>query len=142
MRMWLLAGAMASALGACSGSSLPAGHARAKLAGAPLPDAASRAELGAALASRASDLVKLLNGEMPPALVFDPAFLAQLPADKVAGLARTVTVRYGRATGVERLEITEPNRARVFVKFEEKELPVTIVVHPKAPHLLIGLLLK
>lgn len=144
MRMGFVAGAATLALAACSGSHVPVRPTATKPSAAmalPAP-AAGEAELAAALNQRASDLVKLLNGELAPVQVFDPAFLARLPAEKLTGLARTVTVRYGRATGVERVEITEPNRARAFINFEEGQVPVTIVVNPKSPHLLLGLLLK
>jgi hypothetical protein len=101
---------------------------------------ARAAEPSPFLAQRADGLVALLNGEAPPESLFSPAFLAQVPGDKVKSIAAQLRGSYGAAKGIVRIEADSPTGGTILVAFERATVRMTMAVGPRAPNLVEGLL--
>lgn len=100
---------------------------------------AARVQPSAQLSRRASDLVRLVNGEAKPEQLFAPSLLAQVPAERLLRIAAAVRTRHGRALGVDRIEAETPDSGRIFLTMENSLIELRIAVDPKPPHLVSGL---
>lgn len=89
---------------------------------------------------RSDELVKLLNGEIAPARVFSPAFLGQVPPDRVTAIASQLTASYGASRRVTRIEASSPTAGIVIMAFERAEIRLQMSIDPQPPHLVEGLL--
>jgi hypothetical protein len=101
--------------------------------------AAAAAEPSPDFVRRSDELVKLLNGEIAPARIFSPAFLAKVPPSQVAGIASQLKASYGKARSVESIEAGGPTAGIVFVRFERAVVRFRMAVSPEPPHLVEGL---
>lgn len=104
----------------------------------PLP--AHSAEPSTAFSRRAGELVRMLNGELPPQRFFSPAFLARIPPAQVATVTAQLKSSYGKAQSLERVEATGPTAGIAFVRFERAVVRLQMAVGPQPPHLVEGLL--
>jgi hypothetical protein len=113
------------------------------LAASPPGSAGSAAEATAkalpALTERAGQLARLIDGETVAEKVFAPAFLAQVPADRLARIAATVRARHGPAMGVARIEADTANSGTIYIGFENSQVPVRLLLADQAPHFVMGL---
>jgi beta-lactamase family protein len=101
--------------------------------------AAAAAEPSPAFTARAAELVRVLNGETEPALVFSPAFLAQVPASRVREIAGQLKSSYGAARRVSRIEAAGPASGTVFMAFERATVRLQMAVSTRPPNLVEGL---
>jgi Beta-lactamase enzyme family len=101
--------------------------------------AAAAAEPSPALAARAKELVRVLNGETAPQGYFSPAFLAQIPPERVKGVAAQLRSSYGPALETLRVEASSPTAGTVFVRFERAVVRLQMAVGAQPPHLVEGL---
>ncbi|HEX8307432.1 MAG TPA: serine hydrolase [Allosphingosinicella sp.] len=101
---------------------------------------AHAAEPSAQFARRAGELVRALNGEIPPRQFFSPAFLAKVPPAEIAAVTTQLKSSYGKARSVQRVEAEGPTAGTVFVRFERAVLRLRMAVGPEPPHLVEGLL--
>jgi Beta-lactamase enzyme family len=105
-----------------------------------LAGTAGAAEPSPALAQRANGLVALLNGEARPESLFSPAFLGQVPRDKLMSIATQLKGSYGAAKGIVRIEADSPTGGTIFVAFERATVRMKMAVGPRPPNLVEGLL--
>jgi len=96
---------------------------------------------GAALRSRADQVVALLRGEGDPEAMFTPAFLAQVPAAQVRAVAAQLGSQYGAVRGLDRLEAASPQAGLIHVAYERAMVHIQISVEPQPPGRIAGLLL-
>ena len=94
------------------------------------------------LASRAADIVAMLNGEKPPEELISPEFLASVSAEQFAQFGEQLTAQFGPALGVESVEPTNANGARIMLRFEKALVGGPMTVDASPPHLVSGLLLN
>ena len=93
------------------------------------------------LSDRAEHLPAMLRGEIPPEQIFSPAFLAQVPAAKLAEINRQLADSYGKAVWVAGVEEKSDVSGVVLVDFERARLRIQLAVNPAPPHLIEGLLI-
>ena len=110
------------------------------LLGAVPLSAAQGAEPSAQFSRRANELVRTLNGDIPPRQFFSPAFLARIPPSEVATVTAQLKSSYGKALRVQRVEAESPTAGAVFVRFERAVLRLRMAVGSEPPHLVEGLL--
>ena len=106
-----------------------------------LPAAAAAQAPGAALRSRAEQVVALLRGEGDPNAMFTPAFLAQVPAAQVRAVAAQLGSQYGAVRGLDRLEAASPQAGLIHVAYERAIVHIQISIEPQPPGRIGGLLL-
>jgi len=106
-----------------------------------LPAAAAAQAPGAALRSRAEQVVALLRGEGDPNAMFTPAFLAQVPAAQVRAVAAQLGSQYGAVRGLDRLEAASPQAGLMHVGYERAVVHIQISIEPQPPGRIGGLLL-
>lgn len=102
--------------------------------------AAQATEPSPALVARAKELVRILNDETAPDRYFSPAFLAQIPPERVKGVAAQLKSSYGPARETLRVEASSPTAGTVFVRFERAVVRLQMAVAAQPPHLVEGLL--
>jgi beta-lactamase class A len=110
------------------------------LLGAVPLSVAQAAEPSAQFSRRANELVRILNGDIPPRQFFSPAFLVRIPPAEVAEVATQLKSSYGKALSVQRVEAESPTAGTVFVRFERALLRLRMALGPEPPHLVEGLL--
>ncbi len=98
------------------------------------------AEPSAEFSRRAGELVRMLDGELPPKDFFSPAFLAGISAAQVSSVAARLKSSYGKPQSLERVEASSPTAGIVFVRFERAVVRLQMAVAPQPPHLVEGLL--
>jgi hypothetical protein len=131
-----LAAATLAMVAACTGTTVAAPPAAAPPAGStPAPTA----KPSPALVQRAAQLVQLINGQTGPDQVFHPAFLAQVPAERLARIAGAVRSNYGSAIGVARIEAATPNSGTIYINLENSQVPIKLLLADQAPHLVTGM---
>ncbi len=91
------------------------------------------------LSRRASDLVRLINGEAKPEQLFAPSLLAQVPAERLVRIAAAVRTRHGPALGVDRIDAETADSGKIFLTMENSMVELRIAVDPKPPHMVFGL---
>lgn len=97
-------------------------------------------EASPALRGRADDVVALLRGQGDPAAIFTPAFLAQVPAAQVRAIFQQLAGQYGAVRGLARLDAASPQAGVMHVDYERATLHLQIVVEPRPPGRIAGLL--
>jgi hypothetical protein len=118
----------------------------AQAPGRPAPQVPSTvaAPAGAAqpsplLARRTSELVRVLNGEIAPNLFFSPAFLAQIPSERVKEIFAELKASHGPARQTVRFEASGPTAGTAFVRFERAVVRIEMAVGAQPPNLVEGL---
>jgi beta-lactamase class A len=101
--------------------------------------AAAAAEPSPHLIKRSEELVRVLNGEVRPETLFSPAFLAQVPAERVAAISAQLKDSHGAARRVARIEAGSPTSGTVFMTFERATVRLQMAVGAQPPHLIEGL---
>ena len=101
--------------------------------------AAAAAEPSPEFVARANDLVPVLNGEPATERLFSAAFLAQVPSERLAGIAALLRSSYGRAEAVQRIEAGGPTSGILFVRFERAVVRLQVATGAQAPHRIEGL---
>jgi hypothetical protein len=89
---------------------------------------------------RADELVRALNGQLPPQRFFSPDFLARIPPAQVAAVAAQLKTSYGPARSVEGVEASGPTSGIVLVRFERAVVRLQMAVAPQPPHFVERLL--
>lgn len=102
--------------------------------------AAAAAEPSPAFAARADELVRALNGEIPPEQFFSRAFLARIPPAQMAAVTAQLKASYGPARSVERVEASSATAGIVSIRFERALVRLQMAVAPGPPHRVEGLL--
>ena len=93
------------------------------------------------VATRAADLPALLRGETPPEKLFSPAFLAQVPPERLAEISKQLAASYGRPLALGRVEEKSPTTAVVEIGFERATVRLQLAVAAAPPYLIEGLLI-
>ena len=106
---------------------------------APAPAAA---QPSAQFSARANDVVRVINGEGDPAEVFNAAFLAQVPADRIRGMSEQIRSQMGRATGIEQVQAAGANQGTFLLRFERGAGNAQMALDADAPHKISSLLLR
>jgi beta-lactamase class A len=91
------------------------------------------------LARRTSELVRVLNGEIAPKLFFSPAFLAQIPSERVRDIFAELKASHGPARQTVRFEASGPTAGTAFVRFERAVVRIEMAVGAQPPNLVEGL---
>ena len=102
---------------------------------------AQAAEPTADFSARAGELVALFNGTARPKTMFTPAFLADVPEDRLAAIAKQVTAQLGVARAVDRIDAKSPNMGVVMLAFARGTATIDLVIEAAAPHRIEGLLI-
>ncbi|MGZ8287027.1 MAG: serine hydrolase [Allosphingosinicella sp.] len=97
--------------------------------------AAAAAEPSPDFIRRSDELVKLLNGEIAPERLFSPAFLGQVPPDRVTGIAAQLKASHGAARRVTRIEASGPTAGIVLMAFQRAVVRLQMAIGPQPPHL-------
>jgi len=92
------------------------------------------------LQARADQLLALLNGQATAESLFAPAFLAQVPADKVKGISNGLSGLFGRPLRVA-VTPSDANRAKLVVTYEHGTVDMMLQIEPDPPNQVIGLLI-
>jgi len=108
------------------------------LAGISAP--ASAQESTASLRSRAEQVVALLRGQGDPAAIFTPAFLAEVPPDRLRAVTQQLTAQYGAIRGLAGVDPASPLAGAMHVEFERATVHMRIALEPQPPNLVGGLL--
>jgi hypothetical protein len=106
-----------------------------------LGGAAAAQEPSPALHSRADQLVVLIRTQSDPAVLFTPAFLAQVPPAQVRAIAGQLIGQYGAVRGLGAIQQRSTESAQIDVEFERAVVHMMLVVDPREPHLIGGLLI-
>ena len=101
--------------------------------------AAQAAEPSAAFTARAGELVGVLNGGAAPERFFSPAFLTQVPPERVKGLAAQLRASHGPARETLRVEAASATAGTLFVRFERAVIRLEMTLAAQPPHLVDGL---
>ena len=67
---------------------------------------------------RAADVVGWLRGDIAPADLFTPQFLAQIPAETLAQMNAQLESQFGPVVGVESIDPVNALQARIAIRFE------------------------
>lgn len=89
---------------------------------------------------RAEQLPDLLNGKLKPERFFAPSFLAEIPPEQIALIARQLAAQNGKLKGVERIVRETDFNGEVELDYDRAIVRVQMVVAREAPNLAIGLL--
>jgi beta-lactamase class A len=100
----------------------------------------ARAQAPSPVQQRANLLIEFWNGDAQAGTVFAPAFLAAVPAERVAAIALQVRTDLGKATGIAQIKAASSTSAEITFAFERGQLDVRLAVESQPPHLVQGLL--
>ena len=92
--------------------------------------------------ARAADVVELFGPDGDPAQVFTDSFLAQVSAEQFAAISAQLTAQLGDIVGVETVEQTGPNAAKITLRFEKALAGGPMTLEGEAPYKISGLLLN
>lgn len=95
---------------------------------------ANHASASAALTQRADDVVALLNRGGDPAALFAPAFLAQVPAERMRAISAQIVQQYGRAERVTGIAPRDARSGTIDIATERGTLHILIGVAADPPH--------
>jgi beta-lactamase class A len=98
------------------------------------------AEPSPAFSARAGQLVEVLNGDTAPELFFSPAFLAQVPPERMKGVSAQLKSSFGSARETLRTEASSATAGTVFVRFERAVVRLQMAIEAQPPHRVEGLL--
>ena len=116
-------------------------RASAILLGMTAVASAQAAEPTADFSARAGELVALFNGTARPKTMFTPAFLADVPEDRLAAIAKQMTAQLGVARAVDRIDAKSSNMGVVMLAFARGMATIDLVIEAAAPHRIEGLLI-
>jgi hypothetical protein len=105
----------------------------------PAAPAPAAAQPSAIFAQRANEVLRLINGEGDPAQLFNAAFLAQVPADRVRSMSEQIRTQAGRATAIEQVQSNAANEGTFVIRMERITLNARMALDPAAPHQIRGL---
>jgi len=108
----------------------------------PAAPAPAAAQPSAAFTQRAEEVMRLINGESDPAQIFNAAFLAQVPADRIRGMSEQIRTQAGRATAVEQVQSNGANEGSFVIRLERATLNAQMALDPAAPHQIRGLMVR
>lgn len=91
------------------------------------------------LRAAAEQVVALLKGEGQPTEIFSPAFLAQVPPERVRAIAQQFTTQYGPVRGLAGIDAQGAQVATIHIDYERATAHFNIVVEPNPPHRVTGL---
>jgi hypothetical protein len=107
-----------------------------------LPSAARAADPSPELRQRTAELLQLLRGEEAPEKLFTPAFLAEIPAERMKAIAAQLSGSYGRPAGIASIDARSGLSAVLVVDYPKATARVELVLDPAAPHLVTSLLIS
>ena len=93
------------------------------------------------LSQRASDVLRLLKGEMIEEQLFDENFRNAVPPEQFRALTRQVVTQQGQPLEITSIAPRSPNSAVIKVRFERSIGTINIDLENAPPHRLSGLLL-
>ena len=100
---------------------------------------AAPVQASAALTQRAQELVPLLNGGGDVTAMFAPAFLAQVPEEKLRAIAAQIASGMGKAVAIAAIDPVNADGARVPIACERGVVMMNLAVDP-ASGKIVGLL--
>ena len=103
--------------------------------------AQTMASVSPQLAQRASDVLRLLQGEMIEEQLFDENFRNAVPPEQFRALTRQVVTQQGQPLEITSITPRSPNSAVIKVRFERSIGTINIDLENAPPHRLSGLLL-
>lgn len=92
------------------------------------------------LSERAATLLTLLRDGAADPAAFAPAFVEQVPLDRLTAVAVALRKENGAVMGIDAIAPDGPNRATVRISYEQAVVTARVALEPSAPHRLIGLL--
>jgi len=95
---------------------------------------AAAREAGPDLRARADDVVALINGGGDPATLFAPAFLAQVPPERMRAISSQLVQQYGRARRIAAIAPRGANAGAADIETERGTLHVLIGIAADPPH--------
>jgi beta-lactamase class A len=98
-------------------------------------------QMPATLASRARELVPILNGGGEPQATFAPRFLADVPEAKLRAVAASVREQLGKAIAITQVMPRDAHRAELSIAYERGTVHAVLVVAPDAAGQVIGFLI-
>lgn len=96
--------------------------------------AAAQPEPSAELRAGVERVAALLRGQGAPEEMFAPAFLAQVPAAQIRGLARQLIQQYGAVRGIGRVVAQSPQAGTAQIELERATVQISLIVDPAPPH--------
>jgi beta-lactamase class A len=106
------------------------------------PGGARAADPSPELRQRSAELLQVLRGEEAPEKLFAPAFLAQIPAERMKAIAAQLSGSYGRPGGIASIDAKSGLSAILIVDYPKATARVELVLDPAAPHLVTSLLIS
>ncbi|MGI8942792.1 MAG: serine hydrolase [Qipengyuania sp.] len=94
------------------------------------------------LRERAGQVVGLINGTIPPDVVFSESFLAAIPPEQFEAVGQQLTSQFGQALRVERLEPVSATRAGLTIRMERALGRGGFAISADAPYKITELLLQ
>ncbi|UVO54006.1 class A beta-lactamase-related serine hydrolase [Sphingomonas sp. SUN039] len=94
-----------------------------------------------ALAARAQSVLALLRDAKADETAFAPAFLAQVPAAQVEGIAKELRTANGPVIGLTRLDPESALQGVATIDYANATVTVRLAIEAPEPHRLIGLLI-
>jgi len=107
-----------------------------------LPTTARAADPSPELRQRTAELLQVLRGEEAPEKLFAPAFLAEIPAERMKAIAAQLSGSYGRPAGITLMDAKSGLSAVLVVDYPKATARVELVLDPAAPHLVTSLLIS
>lgn len=91
---------------------------------------------------RANQLISLFNKQISYNDYFSDNFLQAVPTAQLDQIVTSVSAQYGRPISVRSINANGPNSGIVRFEFEKAIATIEMVVSPRSPHKVSGLLLK
>ena len=88
-------------------------------------------------ARRAAEIVAVMQGKGAPAEIFDARFLAEVPPEKIAALAKQLEAQHGRILGADQVS-TQAASATFRLRFERASATGRMTLSAEPPHKVIG----
>jgi hypothetical protein len=101
--------------------------------------AIAAAEPSPAFSARAKQLAPVMKGETAPERFFSPAFLAEVPSERLRAIAAQLKASYGAVGEKIRIEPTGPTGGTVFLSYEHAIVQFQMAIGPQPPNLVEGL---
>ncbi len=91
------------------------------------------------LNQRARDVVSVLRGQGDLPSIFTAGFLAQVPAEQIAGVTQQLAAQCGTVRDVESVAAASPTAGTVRFTFQRAIVIMSLQVEAQAPHRIAGL---
>jgi beta-lactamase class A len=91
------------------------------------------------MTQRARDVVAVLRGQADLPNVFTPGFLAQVPPQQIAAVARQLSEQFGAVRELEGARAVSGNAGTIRIAFERAIVEMSIQLEADAPHRIAGL---